>query len=241
MNRAMYVAASGMAAEQSELDTITENLSNADVTAFKQAIAHVRAFGADSDAPGVEVDGQRRLFTQGKLIASGGPFDIALRGEGFFAVQRGKEVAYTRDGSFTRNAHGLLINGDGWHLAGLRAGTEARSLSVGPDGQVRARTAHGDTLIGRIRIAVFPSPERLRALQPTLFAETSASGGALFLAPNPERGPSIAFGMLERSNVSIVESMMEIMKAQRAYEADAKGVQAADDMTRIANNLERGA
>jgi flagellar basal-body rod protein FlgG len=241
MNRAMYVAASGMAAEQSELDTITENLSNADVTAFKGAIAHVRAFGAGDDAAGVAVDGQRRLFTQGKLVASGGPFDIALRGEGFFAVQRGKEVAYTRDGSFTRNAEGQFINGAGWHLAGLRAEANARSLSVSPDGRVSAKTAHGESVIGRLRIAVFPSPERLRVLQPTLFAETCASGGALFLAPNPERGPSIAFGMLERSNVSIVESMMEIMKAQRAYEADAKGVQAADDMTRIANNLERGA
>jgi flagellar basal-body rod protein FlgG len=240
MNRAMYAAASGMTAEQNALDTVTDNLSNADVVAFKQAVAQVRACGSADDAMGVAATGKRLLFTQGKLTPSGGPCDLAIRGEGFFTVQRGNDIAYTRAGAFTRNPQGQLVNEDGWHLAGLRIDASVQTMNVAADGHVHVKTAHGESIVGRVRVAVFAAPEHLHAITPTIYSETSTSGHALLLAPNAERGPSIAFGMLEHSNVSIVESMMEIMKAQRAYEADAKGVQAADDMTRIANNLERG-
>ena len=240
MNRAMYAAASGMAAEQASLDTVTENLSNADVTAFKQEMLRLHAFGSQEHALGVAVGEKHMSFTQGKLQNSGGPFDVAIRGEGFFAVQRGNEIAYTRDGAFIRNADGRLCNAEGWHLAGLHVAADTRALNVTADGFVHATSGNGDHRVGRIRIALFAAPEELEATTPTLFSATKASGEALYVAPNGERGPSIAFGMLEHANVSIVDSMMEIMKAQRAYEADAKGVQAADDMTRIANNLERG-
>ena len=193
MNRAMYAAASGMAAEQASLDTVTENLSNADVTAFKQEMADVHAFGSRDNALGVSVDGKHMIFSQGKISASGGPFDVAIRGEGFFAVQRGHDVAYTRDGAFSRNADGLLCNGDGWHLAGIHVAHDVQALSVTPDGYVHAKTAHGETVTGRIRVAVFDAPEHLDATTPTLFTATKASGSAVYLAPNSERGPSIAF------------------------------------------------
>ncbi len=240
MNRAMEVAASGMAAEQAALETVTENLANADVTAFKQALTNVRPFGAQDAGLGVSVEGKRLVLTQGKLVASGGPCDLAIRGEGFFAVQRGNELAFTRDGAFVRNAAGQLCNSDGWHLPGLHIAANVEQLKVEPDGHVAVKTAQGTATIGRIRLALFAAPEQLHALTPTLFEATAASGAATYLAPNVERGPSIAFGMLEHANVSIVDAMMEIMQTQRAYEADAKGVQAADDMTRIANNLEHG-
>lgn len=240
MNRAMYAAASGMAAEQTALDTVTENLSNADVTAFKEHISSIRSFGSGDNALGVSVDGNRMSNTPGKLAVSGGPFDVAIRGDGFFAVQRGHEISYTRDGAFSRNVDGLLCNRDGWHLAGIRVPADVQALTVAADGRVHAKRAHSDGVIGRIRVALFHAPDQLHEINPTLFSATKLSGEAVFVAPNVERGPSVAFGMLERSNVSIVDSMMEIMKSQRAYEADAKGVQAADDMTRIANNLERG-
>jgi len=238
VNRALYAAATGMAAQQQTLDVIADNLANADVPGFKRAAA---TFGAIGDNLGTVALGSRRFFEQGKLEKSGGPFDVAIDGAGFFALERDGRQAYTRNGSFARAADGSLRNAEGWRLRGIRIPAEATSVDVAPDGRVAVDLPAGKRReIGRIVLAMFPAPERMRAIGSVVFAATRESGAATTLAPGGERGPKLAFGMLERANVSIIEAMMSILSAQRAYEANAKGVQAADEMQRIANNLHRG-
>jgi flagellar basal-body rod protein FlgG len=241
MNRAMFAAASGMAAQQTQLEIVADNLANADVAGFKGAAATFADVRAGTLGLGTTTVGKHALFAQGKLVKSGGPFDVAIDGPGFFVVERDGKRAYTRNGEFARVADGTLRNADGYALQGVHVPADALAVRVERDGRILIDTPAGkDRALGRLRLASFASPEGLRPLGATLFAATEASGGARLFAPGGRDGPVLAFGMLERSNVSIVESMMQILGAQRAYEANAKGVQAADEMLRIANNLHRG-
>jgi flagellar basal-body rod protein FlgG len=237
----MYASASGMAAQQTNLDVIADNLANADVAGFKLATASftdVRAGG--TVGLGTASTGKHAVFTQGKLMESGGPFDVAIDGPGFFRVQRGGQLAYTRNGEFARAADGTLRNVDGWTLRGIRIPADAIEVNVARDGRVTIGTNDRKNIdAGRLRLAEFAAPEALRPLGATVFAATAGSGREHVVDAGGDNGPQLAFGMLERSNVSIIESMMQILTAQRAYEANAKGVQAADEMQRIANNLHR--
>ncbi len=239
MNRALFAAATGMAAQEKQLDVIAGNLANADVVGFKSAQATFAAIGGNAEL-GTAQSGTRAVFAQGKLERSGGPFDVAIDGVGFFRVERGGERAYTRAGAFSRSADGALRNADGWQLCGIAVPSRAATVSVAGDGRVSARMGDGTTqTLGRVVLAAFDAPERLRPIGSALFAATDASGAPRALAAGRDGQPTIAFGMLEKSNVSIIESMMALLAAQRAYEANSKGVQAADEMLRIANNLHR--
>jgi flagellar basal-body rod protein FlgG len=231
-----------MAAQQRELEIVSENLSNADVAGFKGAAAAFCDIAApDGGSMGTAQTGTHTMFAQGKLMHSGGPFDLAIDGPGFFAISgnRGRR-AFTRDGEFSRASDGTLRNAQGWRLDGVRIPGDALSASVSEDGTVTAKTAKGTTPCGRIRLAEFAAPEFLQSTGGTLFYETHASGKMRLIDPGAPGGPAVKFGMLEKSNVTIIEAMMQILAAQRAYEANAKGVQAADEMMRIANNLQRG-
>jgi flagellar basal-body rod protein FlgG len=228
MNRALYAAASGMAEQQRNLEIVAENLANADVAGFKGAVAS-------------SATAQRTIFTQGKLAHGDGPFDVAIQGEGFFMVRDANgRRAYTRDGAFSRSADGYLRTAEGWRLECVRIPENALGVTVAQDGTVTASSARGPIFCGRIRIAVFAAPESLRSSGGAVFFATRESGKARVTDAGSAFGPSIQFGMLEQSNVPIVEAMMQILAAQRAYEANAKGVQAADEMLRIADNLQRG-
>jgi flagellar basal-body rod protein FlgG len=241
MNKALFAAASGMAAQQKNLEIVSENLANADVAGFKGATATFTDVpGPGGGSLGTACLGTHTLFTQGKLMRSGGPFDIAIDGPGFFTVvnDRGR-VAYTRDGEFARAADGTLRNAQGWRLTGVRIPGDALRANVSEDGTVTVTTAKGNLACGRIRLAEFTAPEYLESGGGTLFYATHASGKARTIDAGASAGPSVKFGMLEKSNVTIIEAMMQILAAQRAYEANAKGVQAADEMMRIANNLSR--
>lgn len=242
MDRALYAAATGMAAQQRNLDVVSDNLANADVAGFKGSVATFEVLAAPGErGVGTAVTGQHAIFTQGKLMKSPGAFDLAIDGPGFFTVADGKgRKGYTRDGEFSRAPDGSLRNAQGWRLDGIRIPQDALGARVESDGRLIVTTASGKTTMGRVRLAEFAAPEALQNVGGTLFAATSASGRARTIEPGGSNAPQIRFGMLEQSNVSIVESMMEIMAAQRAYEANAKGVQAADEMLRIANNLQRG-
>jgi flagellar basal-body rod protein FlgG len=235
----MLASASGMAAQQHNLDIVADNLANADVVGFKSAEATFSQMGGDA-LLGTASTGTRELFTPGKLMKSGGPFDVAIDGTGFFTIERNGERGYTRAGSFTRSPDGSLRNADGWALHGVKIPSGARDLVVGADGRVTATTGtNAHVSCGKIALASFDAPEKLRTLGSAMFAPTSASGRAHALAAGGEHDPKIVFGSLEKSNVSVVESMMAILAAQRAYEANSKGVQAADEMLRIANNIHR--
>ncbi len=241
MNRALFAAVSGMAAQQQNLEIIAENLANADVAGFKGAAASFTDIAAPSGGSlGTSTIGTHTLFTQGRLVHSGGPFDLAIDGAGFFpVVDANGRRAYTRDGEFSRAPDGSLRNAQGWRLEGARIPVDALSVSVAEDGAVTATIAKGKYSCGRIRLAEFASPESLQSAGGTLFFATHASGRARSIEPGSPDGPAVKFGMLEQSNITIIEAMMQILAAQRAYEANAKGVQAADEMLRIANNLQR--
>jgi flagellar basal-body rod protein FlgG len=242
MNRALFAATSGMAAQQQNLEIIAENLSNADVAGFKGAAASFTDIAAPGGGSiGTAGAGTHTVFSQGKLMRSAGPFDLAIDGPGFFCVRNAQgRYAYTRDGEFSRANDGSLENAQGWRLQGVRIPEDALSATVAEDGTVTATTAKGKHVCGRIRLAEFASPESLESIGGTLFFATHAAGKPHFVDPGNTGGPAVKLGMLEQSNVTIVEAMMEILAAQRAYEANAKGVQAADEMMRIANNLSRG-
>jgi flagellar basal-body rod protein FlgG len=235
----MYASASGMAAQQTNLEVIADNLANADVAGFKQMAARfvdVRAGG--TLGLGTASTGRHAVFTQGKLMHGGGPFDVAIDGAGFFAVERDGQRGYTRNGAFARAADGSLVTADGWRLRDIAIPANALAVNVAPDGRVAIDTAERKNVaLGRITLAAFPAPEALRSLGGTVFAATRDSGAAQRVTPGGT--VHLAFGMLEQSNVSVIESMMQILTAQRAYEANAKGIQAADEMQRIANNLHR--
>lgn len=242
MDRALFAAATGMAAQQRNLDTIADNLANAGVVGFKgsaQTFAELIAPGGQG--LGTVALGSRVLFAQGKLARSAGPFDLAIDGPGFLTVldSHGRRL-YTRDGTFSRSADGTLRNAEDYRLAGITIPSDALTVTVAGDGSVRATFAVGARTLGRIRLAEFAAPEHLRALDGAIFEATSASGKAKDVTPGSPDGPKLHFGMLEESNVTIIDAMMQILTAQRAYEANAKGVQAADEMLRIANNLSRG-
>jgi flagellar basal-body rod protein FlgG len=241
MDRALFAAATGMAAQQVNLDTVSSNLSNSEVAGYKGASQSFAALAAPGERGlGTVALGEHVVFTQGKLERSDGPFDMAIDGPGFFVVRQGREVAYTRDGEFSRAADGTLRNALGWKLDGVKIPDDAVSAKVDADGAVSAVTPHGTQMVGHVRLAQFAAPEHLRSVGGTLFYATPQSGSAHLTNAGGTDGPAIRFGMLEQSNVSIIESMMQILAAQRAYEANAKGVQAADEMLRIANNLQRG-
>lgn len=231
----MYAAASGMAAQQQNLDVIANNLANADVAGFKGAQLSFASLGGGA-LLGTATTGLTHVFDQGKLMKTGGAFDLAIDGPGFFPVERNGERGFTRAGSFSRASDGSVRNVDGWQLSGLRIPADAASVAVAPDGTV---CVDGKRAIGRVRLVRFDAPEYVRAIGSAVFGATRDSGAPHAQPAGGDRQPKIAFGMLERSNVSIIEAMMQILAAQRAYEANAKGVQAADEMLRIANNLHR--
>ncbi len=230
-----------MAAQQQNLEIISENLSNADVAGFKGAAATFTDVASpDGGTLGTTAIGTHAVFTQGKLMRSGGPFDLAIDGAGFFAVidARGQR-AYTRNGEFARSADGTLRNAQGWRLEGVEIPADALTATVSEDGTLTVTTQKGKAARGRIRLTEFAAPEYLESAGGSLFYATHESGKPRSIEAGSPDGPCIRFGMLEKSNVTIVDAMMQILATQRAYEANAKGVQAADEMMRIADNLQR--
>jgi flagellar basal-body rod protein FlgG len=241
MDRALFTAASGMAAQQRNLETIADNLANAGVVGFKGSAQRFAELIARGSGVGTVALGPQVFFKQGKLARSAGPFDLAIDGPGFFIVvdAHGRRC-YTRDGEFSRAADGTLRNSRDLRLDGIRIPADALGASAASDGTVNATFSKGAHAIGRIRLAEFPAPERLRCVDGALFEATRESGDPRTVVSGGDDGPKLRFGMLEESNVTIIDAMMQILTAQRAYEANAKGVQAADEMLRIANNLQRG-
>jgi flagellar basal-body rod protein FlgG len=241
MDRALIIAAGGMAAQQQNLDTIAANLANADVAGFKGSVRQFAELSVPGETQGTVALGERVLLTQGKLSKGGGPCDLAIEGPGFFAVDdpRGG-IAYVRGGAFSRGADGGLRDERGLRLHGIDVPPGALSMTIADDGTIRAAFVNGARTIGTLKLYEFPAPDRLRSVGGTLFQRTPEAGRPRAIESGRTNGPAIRFGMLEQSNVSIVDAMMQILTAQRAYEANAKGVQAADEMLRIANNLQRG-
>jgi flagellar basal-body rod protein FlgG len=262
MIRALYTAASGMNAQQSNIDNVAHNLANVNTTGFKKSrlefqdlvYQQLKVAGTPNsptaDSPsGVEMGvgtkqvATTRDFSSGNLRQTSGPIDLAIEGAGFFQVQLPDgTTGYTRAGALHMSAEGALVTGDGNPIQpGLTIPKGATTISVSKDGIVSATVA-GQTAVqqvGTIELASFQNAGGLRALGGNLFATTTASGEPTTAVPGADGLGSIAQGFLEESNVSVVEEMVNMIMGQRAYEANSKVVKAADEMLSQVNNMVR--
>jgi flagellar basal-body rod protein FlgG len=238
---------------------IANNLANIGTTGFKrdradfatlayqeQRVAGQQSTGQTAYAvglnlgTGVQVQGTTRIATQGTLNATGNALDLALDGDGFFQIELppGGQVGFTRAGNFTMAIDGTLITSQGYALQPpLQVPAGAQAITIAPDGTVSAITPGNaePTLLGQLAIASFVNPAGLRAIGDNFLVETAASGPAeVGFAGEAGRG-QIRQGMLEQSNVNVVEELVEMIETQRAYEINSKMVSAVDEMLRNAN------
>lgn len=264
MMRALWSAASGMKAEQDNMDVVANNIANVNTTGGKKVRAefqdlmyqNLRAAGAtsgpDSRYPtglavglGTKTSATQRIFTQGNLQSSGNPTDVAIQGEGFFRIEMPDgTTAYTRDGSFKLDENRRLVTTDGYPLAdGITIDESAPldSIVIGSDGQVSCKPAGSDQMqtVGQITISRFVNPAGLTAIGKNLFQVSDASGDAIDSTPGQDGAGTLSQGVLEMSNVQIVEEMVNMIIAQRAYESNSKAITTSDSMLEIANGLKR--
>lgn len=262
MQRAIWSAASGMQAQQLQIDTIANNLANVNTTGFKRSRAEfqdllyqtVAAPGAASSKStrrpsgiqlglGVKPAAVKKEFSQGDMKKTDNPLDLVIEGRGFFKLlQADGTVAYTRDGSFTANENGELTNALGLLLdPPITLPSDALTVEVGRDGTVSVTQPgqNAGAQVGQIELASFVNPTGLVSLGGNLFQPTDASGDALDGTPGLEGLGSVAQGFLEVSNVSIVNELVDMITAQRAYELNSRTVRSADEMMQQLNNVIR--
>lgn len=258
MQASLWVSKTGLAAQDTKMAVIANNLANVNTVGFKrERVAFEDLFYQIERQPGAQLDqqnqvpagiqlgngvrvmGTQRVFTTGNYETTGQELDVAIVGRGFFQIELTTgEIAYTRNGQFHRNAEGLIVNADGLPLVPQIAIPEdAVSLSIGTDGTVMAQVA-GDPQpqeLGQITIVNFINPAGLEAIGGNLFRETAASGEPVEGVPGEDALGSLKQHTLEGSNVSVVDEMVEMIATQRAYEMNAKAVSAADQMLKYIN------
>jgi flagellar basal-body rod protein FlgG len=259
MIRALWTSASGMEAQQMNLDVIANNLANVNTSGFKKSSIQFQEMMYDTNkSPGASTSDSstspsgvqvgygskpvatERNFTQGNLQQTGNTFDVAIQGQGFYKVTLPDGTnAYTRDGSFIVNADGQLVTNQGYAVTGVgQIDPKATNISIGSDGTVSAVVNNAAVKISPITIANFPNPQGLNSLGNNLYQETAASGNAVDgQTPGQNGMGTLAQGYIETSNVQVVEEMVQMIQAQRAYEINSKAIQASDDMMGMANNL----
>ena len=260
MLRALYSAAAGMQSQQMNLDVISNNLANTNTTGFKasrlqfQDLLYENTREAGSQQGGGNMlpaslqigqgsvyAGTTRSFTQGDLTQTGNNLDIAIQGNGFFEVQMPDgTLAYTRDGSFKTDSQGRIVTSDGYPVqSGFQpVPTGTTSINITASGAGTYKTGSGSTNF-QIQLARFINPGGLDAIGHNLYKVTNASGTAELGDPNQNGFGELQQGSLELSNVSVVQEMVNLILAQRAYEVNSKAVQAADEMMQQSNNLQR--
>ncbi len=254
--KALYAAATGMAAQQTTIDTIANNLANVNTSGFKKSTAsfqdlfyeELATSGEDGATPataqvgaGVRTVAVEKNHTGGPITPTGQPLDVAIDGRGFFELETADgNPLYTRDGHFTKDADGYVVTAGGVQLAGgINIPPDAVSIRIDPDGTVYF-TVEGDTnetSAGQLQVAAFANPSGLRAMGGNVFQETSQSGGAQYVDLGTE--VKVQGGHLEGSNVDPASELIALIKAQRAYELTSKVVQAADETLQTAANLRR--
>jgi flagellar basal-body rod protein FlgG len=261
MIRALYTAASGMNAQQLNVDNIANNLANANSAGFKMRRAQFQdllyqsmvqpgaSAGAQTVVPvglqlglGTRAAGNEVVFTQGDFSITNNPLDIVIQGRGFFQIrQPNGNLAYTRSGSFQLSAAGAMVDANGNQLEPqITIPPNALTITIAGDGtvtytqpdQTAAQTA------GQIQLATFQNPAGLNSIGQNLYTPTDASGDAVAGNPGGQEGlGTLLQGYTEQSNVSIVEEFINLIAAQRAYEANSKVAKAADEMYQQVNQL----
>jgi flagellar basal-body rod protein FlgG len=258
MDASMWVAKTGLDAQQTRMNVISNNLANVNTAGFKRDRAvfedmlyqNIKQAGGQTDAnsqaptglmlgTGVRVVATEKTHAQGNMMTTQNPLDLAIAGGGFFQIaQPDGTIAYTRDGGFKLSNTGQLVTSSGALLQpAITVPQNAAALSVGRDGTVSVElTGGGNQVIGQIQVARFINPSGLQSLGQNLMKETPASGPAQVLVPGQGGAGSVIQGSLEASNVNVVEEMVNMIETQRAYEINSKAISAVDGMLRFIND-----
>jgi flagellar basal-body rod protein FlgG len=262
MIRALYTAASGMTAQQTNIDNIAHNLANVNTTGFKKSriefedLVYERlkqagsASSSSDEAPvglesglGTRAVASSRDFSSGNLKSTSGTLDLAVEGKGFFQVTMADgTTGYTRCGALQLNAQGALVTSDGYAIEpAITIPSNATSITISRQGIVSVAIPGQSATqqVGTLELASFQNSAGLSALGGNLFAATSASGEPTTGTPGSDGIGTVAQGFIEESNVSVVEEMVNMILGQRAYEANSRVVKAADEMLQQVNNMSR--
>ncbi|VAW73583.1 Flagellar basal-body rod protein FlgG [hydrothermal vent metagenome] len=261
MNKALWVAKTGLEAQQTRMSVIANNLANVNTNGFKRDRAvfedllyqNVRQVGALSSqntrlptglqlGTGVRTVATEKIQTLGNIVQTGNSLDVSIQGRGFFQIlQPDGNVAYSRDGSFKMDETGQLVTANGMVMQpAITIPNNATSITIGSDGVVSALTPGSGTptQLGSVQLADFINPTGLQAVGQNLFLETAASGSPTTGTPGLNGIGSVIQGALETSNVNVVEELVNMIETQRAYEMNSKAIQTTDSMLQyVTNNL----
>lgn len=260
MIRGLYTAATGMNSMQHQIDVTSNNIANVNTTGFKQDRAEFQDLMYESlnytagqttkttvnptginVGLGVRVSGVQKNFTEGDLKQTSNTLDLAIEGNGFFQITLPSgETAYTRNGAFKLNPEGSIVNASGYPLSPeITVSSNVTKLTIGKDGTVSATDPQtGDVVtLGQITLTDFINPAGLTPLGDSLFMKSNASGDALEGNATENQFGSIQQGMIELSNVKLVNEMVDLITAQRAYEANSKAITTTDSMLDTVNRL----
>jgi flagellar basal-body rod protein FlgG len=263
MMRSLYSAASGMSAQQLNVDNIANNLANANSTGYKSRRAQFQdllyqnmvapgaSAGQQTTVPtglqiglGTRTSSNEIIFTQGNFAQTSNPLDLVIQGKGFFQIRRASgELAYTRAGSFHTDQNGGLVTSDGDPVEpAITIPADAQNVNIATDGTV-SYSAPGQASsqkAGQIQLANFQNPAGLNSLGRNLYSQTDASGQPIVGNPGGQEGlGTVLQGYTEQSNVSVVDEFINLIVAQRTYEANSKVVKASDEMLQQVNNLKQ--
>ena len=261
MLRSLYTAATGATTQQFNMDIIANNVSNVNTTGYKKTRAEFQdlinqtfsspgSLGSQGtiDPVGVQVglgtriSATQRDFINGPIIQTANPLDMAIQGDGFFQIQLDNgQIGYSRDGSFKRDANGSIVTTDGYPLIPqMTIPQDSTEVSIGANGSVSIRDATGNFQeIGQVQLARFANPAGLEAQGRNMYTRTPASGDPIVgqLGQGEFAKTTIGQGFLENSNVQIVEELINLITAQRAFEANSKVMQAGDQMLQTINQI----
>ncbi|GAA7297705.1 flagellar basal-body rod protein FlgG [Helicobacter pylori] len=262
MLRSLYSATSGMLAQQTHIDTTSNNIANVNTTGFKKSRADfndlfyqaMQYAGTNTSNTTLSPDGMEvglgvrpsaitKMFSQGSPKETENNLDVAITGKGFFQVQLPDgTTAYTRSGNFKLDEQGNLVTSEGYLLTPqITLPEDTTQVNIGVDGTVSVTQGLQTTsnVIGQITLANFVNPAGLHSMGDNLFSITNASGEAIVGNPDSQGLGKLRQGFLELSNVRLVEEMTDLITAQRAYEANSKSIQTADAMLQTVNSLKR--
>ena len=262
MIRSLYTAATGMMAQQTQIDVVSNNISNVNTIGYKKQRAEFAdlfyqtmeyagtSTSQTTKSPtgisvglGARTTAITKIFTQGNFKETHNNLDLAIQGDGFFQIELPDgRIAYTRDGAFKLDANGNIVTSDGYKLIpNITLPPDTVQISIGTDGTVSILQAGQTQMqqIGQIQLAKFINPAGLHSLGSNLYINTSASGDPIVDVPGQNGLGEIRQGFVEMSNVQLVEEMTDLITGQRAYDAASKAITTSDEMLQTVNNLKR--
>jgi flagellar basal-body rod protein FlgG len=259
MNQSLWIAKTGLDAQQTKMSVISNNLANASTTGYKRSRAvfedllyqNQRQVGAQSSqdslyptgmmiGTGVRTVATEKLFSQGSMSQTQNPLDVGIDGKGFLQVlMPDGSLGYTRDGQLQVDNQGQLVNSSGYAIQpSITIPVEAQSITIGTDGTVSVRLpgATATTQVGNLQLVDFINPAGLQPIGANLYIESSASGAAQTGTPGTNGMGSLVQGYVEGSNVNVVEELVSMIETQRAYEMNSKAISTSDQMLQFVNN-----